>query len=60
MATQTVQDSCSGSGIGKYFKPRTNPGDKPTIKSVLQGEEVKLKTDYLWLLNMKMHLMILI
>ena len=46
--------------IGKYFKPRTNPGDQTTIKSVLQGEEVKLKTDYLWLLNMKMHLMILI
>ena len=45
MATQTVEDSCSGSGIGKYFKPRTNPGDKPTIKSVLQGEEVNLKTD---------------
>ncbi|CAO2171413.1 unnamed protein product [Urochloa humidicola] len=31
--------------IGKYYKPRTNPGDQPTIKSVLQGEEVTLKTD---------------
>jgi hypothetical protein len=31
--------------IGKYFKSRTNPGDQPTIKSVLQAEEVKLKTD---------------
>jgi hypothetical protein len=24
--------------VGKYFKPRTNHGDQPTIKSVLQGE----------------------
>ncbi|XP_039853730.1 uncharacterized protein LOC120712084 isoform X2 [Panicum virgatum] len=31
--------------IGKYFKPRTNPGDQPTINRVLQGEAVKLKTD---------------
>ena len=27
--------------VGKYFKPRTGPGDQPTIKSVLQGEAVK-------------------
>ncbi|CAO2199203.1 unnamed protein product [Urochloa humidicola] len=32
-------------GVGKYFKPRTGPGDQPTIKSVLQGEAVKEKTD---------------
>jgi hypothetical protein len=31
--------------IGKYCKPRTGPGDQPTIKSVLQGEAVKEKTD---------------
>jgi hypothetical protein len=31
--------------VGKYFKPRTNHGDQPTIKSVLQGEEVTLKID---------------
>jgi len=31
--------------VGKYFKPRTGPGDQPTIKSVLQGEAVKEKTD---------------
>jgi len=30
--------------VGKYFKPRTGPGDQPTIKSVLQGEAVKEKT----------------
>ncbi|KAJ1272699.1 hypothetical protein BS78_06G222800 [Paspalum vaginatum] len=32
-------------GIGKYYQPRTNPGDQPKIKSVLQGEAVKQKTD---------------
>ena len=31
--------------VGKYFKPRTGPGDQPTIKSVLQGEAVKERTD---------------
>ena len=31
--------------VGKYFKPRTRPGDQPTLKSVLQGEAVKEKTD---------------
>jgi hypothetical protein len=31
--------------LGKYFKPRTGPGDQPTIRSVLQGEAVKEKTD---------------
>jgi len=33
--------------VGKYFnvKPRTGPGDQPTIRSVLQGEAVKEKTD---------------
>ena len=33
------------SSVGKYFKPRTGPGDQPTIKSVLQGEAVKERTD---------------
>ena len=31
--------------VGKYFKPRTGPGDQPTIKSILQGEAVKERTD---------------
>jgi len=31
--------------ISKYFRTRTCPGDQPTIKSVLQGEAVKEKTD---------------
>nr|XP_034570652.1 uncharacterized protein LOC117835402 [Setaria viridis] len=44
-ATRGRKRGIATPSIGKYFKPRTGPGDQPTIKSVLQGEEVKLKTD---------------